>query len=81
MGHVEGSLDGTPVGIETTSKEILIESFVEIIDSIIECEHYKLGDLVGGVSAGDVLAPAVAILDNIYINDRYQQFFMGSLVV
>ena len=36
VGHVEGRLDGAAVGVIAIREEILVELFVEIVDSIIE---------------------------------------------
>jgi len=63
VGHIEGRFDWAAVRVETSSKEVLIEGLVEIIDSIIEGEHDKLGDLVGRVSARDILSTTVAVRD------------------
>ena len=62
MGHVKSGLNGTSIGIVSFSKEILVELFVEIIDSVIEGEEDELGNLIGGITTGNVSASAVTIL-------------------
>ena len=62
VGHVEGGLDGAAVGVEPAAEEILIELLVQVVDGIVEGEQNKLGDLVGSVASGDVLASTVAVL-------------------
>ena len=62
VGHIESCFDRAAIWIEPSTKEVFIESFIEIIDSIIKCQHDKLGDLVSRVSSGNVLSTTVAIL-------------------
>ena len=62
VGHVEGGLDGAAVGVEPATEEILIELLVQVVDGVVEGEQNKLGDLVGSVASGDVLASTVAVL-------------------
>jgi len=59
--HVEGSFDGTAVGVEPAAKEVFIEGLVEIVDGVVKREHDKLGNLVGGVTTRDVFSSAVAV--------------------
>ena len=62
VGHVESGLNGAAVGVVATSKELLIERLVEIVDGIIEGEEDKLRYLVWGVTARNVPSSAVAVL-------------------
>ena len=62
VGHVESGLNGAAVGVVATSKELLIERLVEIVDGIIEGEEDELRYLVWGVAAGNVPSSAVAVL-------------------
>ena len=36
VGHIEGGLDGAPVGVKSPPKEVFVELLVQIVDSIVE---------------------------------------------
>ena len=66
VGHVESGLDGTSIGIESSSEEVFIELLVQIIDGIIEGEEDKLRNLIRRVTSGNVATAAVTVLDTVY---------------
>jgi len=61
MRHIECSLDRTTVRVESTSEKIFVELFVEVIDGVIEGKKNKLGDLVSGITTGNILSTTVAV--------------------
>ena len=66
VGHVEGGLDGTSIGVESSSEEIFIELLVQIVDSIVEGEEDKLRNLIWRVTSGNIATAAVTILITVY---------------
>ena len=72
VGHVEGRLDWTAVGVEPSPKEVFVELLVEIVDSIVEGKEDELRNLVSSVAPGDVFASTVAILKYIHCNSLGQ---------
>ena len=63
VGHVERGLHGAAVGVVTPLEQIFVELLVQVVHGIVEGEEDELGDLVGRISARDISASAVAILE------------------
>ena len=79
VGHVEGGLDGTAVGVEPVVEQLVVEGLVQVVDGVVKGEEDKLGDLLRRVASRDLLASAVAVLDVNYTKVQALQDFSPDL--
>lgn len=48
VGHVEGGRERAPVRVGTSFfEQIHVQLFIEIINRVVECEHYQLWYVLG----------------------------------